>query len=108
MTKVTMDGRDYVLVPEQTYDDMVARLGAQLPPIPPPDERGHYPGKETVRALIARDLIRDRVAAGWTQQELARRAGVRIGIIQKLESGVHAPSIAALERIEAVLKKAGE
>ena len=50
-----------------------------LPTMPPADENGQYPAIETARVIIARQIIRGRKAAGWTQAELAARAGIRPG-----------------------------
>ena len=35
-----------------------------LLPLPPADERGHYPAIETARAISARQVIRDRKTVG--------------------------------------------
>ena len=35
-----------------------------LPPLPPADENGQYPAIQTARAIIARQVIRGRKAAG--------------------------------------------
>ena len=42
-----------------------------LPALPNPDALGHYPARETLRAIIARKIIERRRAAGLTQGELA-------------------------------------
>src|SRR5438128_2947980 len=42
-----------------------------LPPLPAPDETGNYPAAETLRAILARQLVHRRQRAGWTQAELA-------------------------------------
>lgn len=60
-----------------------------LPPLPKPDKQGRFPALEYARVSLARDVIRDRKAAGWTQQELADRAGTRQETISRIESGTY-------------------
>jgi DNA-binding XRE family transcriptional regulator len=79
----------------------------ELPALPPADERGHYPAVETARVIIARQIIRGRKAAGWTQAELASRAGVRQETISRLETGKHSAGLKTMAKIEGALEKAG-
>jgi len=44
---------------------------------PPADALGNRPAVAFARVSIARSIIAERKAAGLSQQELARRAGVR-------------------------------
>ena len=78
-----------------------------LPLLPPADERGHFPAVETARVIIARQGIRARKAAGWTQAELASRAGVRQETISRIETGKHSPGLKTMVKIDRALKKAG-
>ena len=78
-----------------------------LPKLPPADQRGHYPAVDTARVIIARQLIRARKAAGWTQAELAVRAGVRETTIKRLETGKHSPGLKTMEKIDRALKAVG-
>lgn len=64
---------------------------------------GNYPALEYVRASIARDIIRDRKAKGWSQDELASRAGVRRETLSRIELGKHAPTKRILGKIDAAL-----
>src|SRR2546428_113208 len=47
------------------------------PALPAPDADGNYPAEQTLGAILARQIVRRRQAADWTQVELAERAGVR-------------------------------
>lgn len=67
---------------------------------------GNYSAVETARILLARDLIRARRALGWSQAELARRAGVRVQTLDRLERGTHSPSV-VVDKLDRALK-AGE
>jgi len=48
---------------------------------------------------IAREVIRARIAAGLSQQELAERLHTTQSVIARLESGTHAPSVSTLKRV---------
>ena len=78
-----------------------------LPALPPADESGQYPAIETARAIIARQVIRARKAAGWTQTELADRAGVRQETISRIETCKHSPGLRTMAKIDRALKRAG-
>jgi DNA-binding XRE family transcriptional regulator len=79
---------------------------ADLPPLPPADETGHYPAIETARVIIARQVIRGRKAVGWTQAELAARAGIRQETVSRIETGKHSPGLKTMAKIDRALKKA--
>jgi len=57
--------------------------------------------------MIARDIIRQRTAAGMTQEQLAKRAGVSTETIMRLEGGKHQPQAATTEKIDEVFGTAG-
>ena len=52
---------------------------------------------------IARDLVNDRIRHGWTQTELARRSGVRLDAISRIESGKHVPRQETLVKLDRAL-----
>ena len=107
-----LGGRDYVILERETYERLAGRRGlaitqAPMPPLPKPDARGMRPARETLRAILARDIIKDRVALGWSQRELARRAGIRPETLCRIEAGRHTPTVATIERIDRALRAAG-
>lgn len=57
-------------------------------------------------AAIARKLISRRIKAGLTQKALAKKAGVRLETICRLEGGKHSPTRETIARIDAALRKA--
>jgi len=59
-----------------------------------------FPAIETMRAMLARKIIRRRRALGLSQVELARRAGIRAETLNRLEQGKHSPSIATVDKLE--------
>jgi ribosome-binding protein aMBF1 (putative translation factor) len=84
-----------------------AALSDNLPALPAADANGHYPALEFAYASLARTIITRRRAAGWSQAELAAKAGVRTETINRLESARHSPNVRTVERIDAALKRAG-
>jgi ribosome-binding protein aMBF1 (putative translation factor) len=102
---LTLDGKRFVVLAEADF----ARLTGEPPEpeLPPANERGNYPALDTMRALLARDLIRSRRALGWSQAELARRAGVRPETLNRIEQGKHSASVATIDKLDKALK-AGE
>jgi transcriptional regulator with XRE-family HTH domain len=74
--------------------------------MPDADEKGNYPAREYLQASIARDIIRNRVAAGLNQSQLAKLAGIRVETLCRIETGRHTPSIPTIDRIDRALKRA--
>ena len=77
-----------------------------MPALPRPDRHGNVPAVEYARASIAREIIARRLAAGLTQTELARLAGVRLETVNRVENARHTPSTATIARLDAALAKA--
>ena len=100
---VTLAGQRFVIVPEADFRRMATDTG-QLS-LPPRDARGNYPAAEALQVSIARSILCGRRAAGLTQAELARRAGIRAETLNRIEKGKHAPSVATVEKIERALAK---
>lgn len=100
------NGRDYIVIPRAEYDGLVARARqTKLPPLPAANADGNYPAMEYLRASIARDIIRDREAVGLSQAELARRAGIRIETLCRIETGKHTASVPTIDKIDRVLRQ---
>jgi transcriptional regulator with XRE-family HTH domain len=74
-----------------------------LPTPPRRDAHGNVPARAAIDISIARELITDRIRHGWTQTELARRAGVRLETISRIESGKHIPRRETLLRLDRAL-----
>ena len=79
-----------------------------MPRFPEPNARGHFPAAETFAVSIARGIIRRRRALGWSQAELARRAGVRVETVNRIERAKHSPSVRTVDKIDSALKKLEE
>jgi DNA-binding XRE family transcriptional regulator len=103
---IKLGGKAYVILDRDEYDrlEAIARV-ADLPSLPEPDADGNFRAVEYGRASIALGIICDRVAAGLTQRELAKRAGVRVETLCRIETGRHTPSVATIEKIDRALKQ---
>lgn len=106
---VTIEGKPYVVLPREEYDRLTTLAkAAELPPLPAPNASGNFPAAEYARASLARDIIRERVAVGLSQKELAERAGVRVETLCRLETAKRTPSLRTVEKIDRALKAARE
>lgn len=97
---VVLDGKRFVILPEADYKRMKAA--------PPADSAGNLPAIAAMRAVLARDIVRDRERVGWSQAELARRAGIRVETLNRIETGKHTPSVSTIEKIDDALRAASK
>lgn len=100
--------KGFVIIPEAEYDRLISRRAdgeSDLPPLPAPLPDGNYPAIEYARASLARKIIRDRRVAGLSQAELARRAGIRVETLNRIERLKTTPSVAMVEKIDRALAK---
>jgi DNA-binding XRE family transcriptional regulator len=106
---IMVDGKAYVLLPRDEYDKLTTLAkAADLPPLPKPDADGNYPAVEYARASLARKIIRDRGAAGLTQRQLAKLAGISFEHLCRVEAGKHTPGVSTIDKIDRALKQAGK
>lgn len=101
---IHLNGDAYVIVPKEEYDAL--NTMANLPPYPDPLPNGNYPALEYARASLARDIILTRTRLGLSQAELARRAGIRVETLNRIESGKVTPSLGSIQKIDRALKDA--
>ena len=101
---ITLNGTAYIVLELAEYERLTAL--ANLPPLPEPDKDGNVPAVQYARAVIARNLIRDRVAAGLTQRQLAKLAGVPVETLCRIETGQRTPSVPTIDKIDRALRKA--
>jgi DNA-binding XRE family transcriptional regulator len=101
---LTLAGQRFVVLPEAEFRRLAGKTPE--PMLPPPDTDGNYPAVETMRAMLARKIIRRRRAVGLSQVELARMAGIRPETLNRLEQGKHSPSIATVDKLDRALAKA--
>lgn len=107
MVTLRLAGREYVVVLREQYERLtrLARV-AEMPSLPGRDAKGNFGAVDYARASIARDIVRARLKAGLTQRDLARRAGVRVETLCRIETGKHTPSTRSIARIDHALRSA--
>jgi DNA-binding XRE family transcriptional regulator len=100
-----VDDKELVVLTREAFDELMEKAGV-LPPYPPVSRRGGYPAAKTLHISIARSIISRRIRAGLTQKELARRSGVRLETICRIEGGKQKPVQETVIRLEAALSGA--
>lgn len=98
---ITIQGKRYVVIPEKEYKSLVKN---KTPKLPKADHNGCRPAVDSVRAIMAQQLIADRQKSGLSQAELASLAGVRQETISRIESGKVTPTIRTMEAIDEALR----
>lgn len=101
-----VDGKAYVLLPQDEYDKLTALAkAAELPALPAANAEGNFPAVEYAQASLARKVIRGRENAGLTQRQLARLAGITVEHLGRIESGTHTPDVATVDKIDRALRQ---
>jgi len=77
--------------------EILRQQKCQLQPMLSSDEPSA--GLQKWMNFISERIRHFREQAGWTQQELAEKAGLRQSHISRLEKGHHSPSVLTLEKI---------
>jgi len=101
---ITLAGRRFVIVPEAQYRELVQETWE--PPLPKPDAAGNYPAVDAARVVLARKILRWRRALGLSAADVARRAGVRVETMSRLEHARHTASEATVRKIVRALEAA--
>jgi DNA-binding XRE family transcriptional regulator len=109
----TMNGKKFIVLSEVEYSRLRERQAGSraddewgLPALPAKLPSGNYPAAEYARALTARDVIRSRRRLGLSQSQLARRAGVRVETLNRIERAKMTASPNVMEKLDAVLIEA--
>jgi DNA-binding XRE family transcriptional regulator len=104
---VTLKGKRVVVLDETEFDLLMRKADLWEPTKPAPDADGNYPAVEAVLFSIAIDIIRDRRRLRLTQAELARRAGIRLETLIRIESAARRPfAVRTIEKIDLALTQA--
>jgi len=106
---LTVARKKFAVIPYEDYQQLLK--GAKpdetgLPPLPEPLAGGNFPAREFMRASIARDIIQGRRKAGWSQAELARRAGVQPAVLNRIERAKVDATTATVDKLLAALEAA--
>ena len=114
LQRIEVAGKRFVLLEEPIYERLCREAGQAigdddvLPPLPLPDANGRFPAVEYTRISLARNLIRDRKAAGLSQERLAELASVRQETISRLETGKHSASPRTIEKLDKAISAASK
>lgn len=100
-----VEDKELVVLTREAFDDLMEKAGV-LPAYPAATRRGGYPAAKTLTISIARSIISARIRTGLTQKELARRSGVRLETICRIEGGKQKPVQETVLRLEAALTAA--
>lgn len=97
---------ELVVIRRRDFEALMEKAGV-LPKLPPADKHGNRDALAFADAVIAREIVSRRIKVGWTQKELAKRSGVRMETISRVEGGRNCPTQETIERIDAAFRKAG-
>jgi len=103
--RLELDGIRYVILRESLFEQLCQRAGIEGHRHPPEGE-DPAPGFELDRASLAEKLRRRRRAAGLSQAELARRAGVRPETLNRIERGRTTPDFATVRKLVVAISAA--
>lgn len=104
--RMTVRGKPMVMLDEAAYEELLRRADLWEPDLPAPDANGNYPALEALAVIQARDILRARRALGLSQAELARRAGIRVDTLNRVEQARNKPSVPTIVKIDRALKAA--
>ena len=99
---ISIANDELVVLSRKDFDRLMEKAG-MLPARPLADAHGNVPARAAIDVSIARDLVADRIRHGWTQTELARRSGIRLETISRIESGKHFPRQETLLKLDRAL-----
>jgi len=105
METLEKNGKVFVLVPQDAWN-RIASTDLHMPEMPTADAEGCRPALEAARVLIARGIIRDRTAIGWSQAELSRKSGVPVATLNRIERAKVTPDQATLKRLDKAMSQA--
>jgi DNA-binding XRE family transcriptional regulator len=112
LATLALNGKHFVVIEQAEYRRLrqAASQARSLrtAPYPEPDADGLVPAIAFANADIARKLARRRKQAALTQAELAKRAGLRVETISRIENGRNVPDTATVQRIDRALRKAAK
>jgi DNA-binding XRE family transcriptional regulator len=103
--RVELDGIRYVILRESLFDQLCQQVGMPQGRFVSADDTP-APGFELDRASLAERLVRRRGAAGLSQAELARRAGIRPETLNRIERGRTTPDFATVRKLVVAINAA--
>ena len=101
--RVELDGIWYVILREPVFELLCEKAGFALGG---PAEASIEGGVQFDQTNLAEKLVRRRQAAGLSQAELARRAGVRAETLNRIERGRTTPDFATVRKLVVAINEA--
>ena len=105
--RVELHGIHYVIVRESLFERLCRKAGLEQTPTET-GEQALQPGFDLDRTSVAEKLVRRRRAAGLSQAELARRAGIRPETLSRIERGHNTPDFATVRKLVLAIHAAEE
>ena len=102
---VELDGVRYVILREAVFEQLCLKAGVNNDP-PSGDKGPAEPGFDLDRATLAEKIARRRHAAGLSQAELARRAGIRPETLNRIERGKSTPDFKTVRKLVVAMNAA--
>lgn len=102
---VELDGVRYVILREAAFQRLCEMAGASTHHASAGGE-SPVPGFDLDRASLAEKLVRRRRAAGLSQAEAARRAGIRPETLNRIERGRTTPDFATVRKLVEAMNQA--
>jgi DNA-binding XRE family transcriptional regulator len=100
-------GKKFVLIPASEYRRLTKRQTKTIAIMPPLSADGTYPAAKAMRIMMAQKIVAARHSVGLSQIDLARKAGIRVETLNRLEKGKHTPDLATMAKINKALDEAG-
>jgi DNA-binding XRE family transcriptional regulator len=95
---IELEGTRYVILKESLFERLCQRAGVARPE-PKESAANLAPGFDIDRTSLAEKIRVRRRAAGLSQAELARRAGVRTETLNRIERGHTEPDFATIRKL---------
>jgi DNA-binding XRE family transcriptional regulator len=102
--RLELDGVRYVVLHESVFDGLCRKAGVRTSAAV--EEETPESGLNLDRVSLAEKLARRRRAAGLSQAELARRAGVRPETLNRIERGHTTPDFATIRKLVVAMNAA--
>lgn len=103
--RVELDGVRYVILREALFQRLCETAGV----VEEPDLAAGQPLERTLdldRSSLAEKLVQRRQAAGLSQADLARRAGIRPETLNRIERGRNTPDFATVRKLVVAMNAA--
>ncbi len=102
---VELDGFRYVILRESVFEGLCEKAGIERPALLG-QEDSLGAGFDLDSKSLAAKLVRRRQAAGLSQAELARRAGIRPETLNRIERGRTTPDFATVRKLVVAMDSA--